>query len=192
MTTPQHPAHHAIANILEDPRVSAPATPAATDAAASAATATQPSHRSVAAVGGGAAETAASSSFAAANYLASFPPFAGPGQQAASTASYAWNPAGAYATPCPEARRYEDQIRRLCLDSVELFDDVPIAWRLYAARQFWQNVLHAPPSVLSVIEDGYRLPFYREPQPFSARNSRTTEQYSEFVTTEIARWWLQG
>ena len=32
-------------------------------------------------------------------------------------------------------------------------------WRVFQHAAFWSTCLHAPPSVLSVIENGYRLPF---------------------------------
>lgn len=61
-------------------------------------------------------------------------------------------------------------------------------WRLRACLPFWRDVLLAPPSVLSIIAHGYRLPFSSQPHAFVGRNAPSaTVTYREFVSTELAR-----
>ncbi len=63
-----------------------------------------------------------------------------------------------------------------------------VAWRLYQRRDFWRDVLLAPPSVLRVLREGYKLPFVSRPNPFFiSRNSASARHYSDFVIAEIAR-----
>ena len=65
--------------------------------------------------------------------------------------------------------------------------DTPVALRLRASVKFWRETLTAPPSVLRVIVEGYKLPFVSEPVSFFARNSVGALKHSGFVATEIAR-----
>lgn len=60
-------------------------------------------------------------------------------------------------------------------------------WRLFRARHFWRDTLAAPPSVLHVIEEGYKLPFVSRPEPFRAFNGSSANHYHEFVSSEIER-----
>ena len=49
---------------------------------------------------------------------------------------------------------------------------------------FWQKI-NAPSFVLSVIDQGYRLPFVTEPPPFSAKNNKSSLDHPEFVENAI-------
>ena len=63
----------------------------------------------------------------------------------------------------------------------ELSEPISVKGRLRAKFAFWKDVLHASPSILSVIESGYVLPLMSEPTPFSGRNQVSALQNAEFV-----------
>ena len=54
--------------------------------------------------------------------------------------------------------------------------------RLRACVTFWQDVLHAPPTVIDWIQNGYKLPLLYMPTPFCQSNHESAIQNKEFVT----------
>lgn len=69
---------------------------------------------------------------------------------------------------------------------------VGVCWRLRSNIGFWKDVLCAPPSVLQVIKEGYKLPFVSEPSPFVGSNSVSASKYGSFVSCEVARLVREG
>ena len=51
---------------------------------------------------------------------------------------------------------------------------------------YWEKTLCAPFFVLSVIKNGYCLPFSSIPPPFFAKNNRSSQRHRDFVESEIA------
>lgn len=56
--------------------------------------------------------------------------------------------------------------------------------RLRRHVQFWRSI-GAPRYVLSVICEGYRLPFLQIPPVFTSRNNKSALDHSEFVNDAI-------
>ena len=56
--------------------------------------------------------------------------------------------------------------------------------RLRRHVQFWRSI-GAPRYVLSVICEGYRLPFLQIPPPFTSQNNKSALDHSEFVNDAI-------
>ena len=63
--------------------------------------------------------------------------------------------------------------------------------RLRTCVRFWQDVLHAPPTVIDWIQNGYKLPLLYMPTPFCQCNHRSAIQNREFVT-EALRELMKG
>ena len=76
---------------------------------------------------------------------------------------------------------------RLRMRACGFVESESVAWRLKQAIPFWRDVLLAPPSVLRVLEEGYKLPFITPPSPFHKRNSPSSLQYQDFVSAEVKR-----
>ena len=58
--------------------------------------------------------------------------------------------------------------------------------RLGNCVQYWEQVLHAPPWVLDTVRNGYILPFYSLPTPYSRPNQRTALLEREFVNGAVS------
>ena len=61
--------------------------------------------------------------------------------------------------------------------------------RLRNCVEYWDQVLHAPPWVLDTVRNGYIIPFYLLPTPYSRPNQRTALLEREFVNGSV--WELQ-
>lgn len=61
-------------------------------------------------------------------------------------------------------------------------NDSPVG-RLGYAYEYWQSI-HANDHILGVIQDGYKLPFYSEPNNCILRNNRSVLDNSEFVVRD--------
>ena len=57
--------------------------------------------------------------------------------------------------------------------------------RLKSALPYWRDVIKAPPSVLNVIEAGYRIDFVTTPPSSSFPNNKSALRNSEFVTQAV-------
>ncbi|XP_033105096.1 uncharacterized protein LOC117107510 [Anneissia japonica] len=57
--------------------------------------------------------------------------------------------------------------------------------RLKASSSFWESIIHANPEVLSIILEGYKLPFYSTPPTANFSNNKSAFEHAEFVTTTI-------
>jgi len=64
-------------------------------------------------------------------------------------------------------------------------NDSPVG-RLRYVYEYWQSI-HAYDHILSAIRDGYKLPFYSEPNNCILRNNRSALDNSEFVESEIQK-----
>ena len=64
--------------------------------------------------------------------------------------------------------------------------------RLHKCIDFWRDELCAPPWILSVITQGYILPFMSAPPPYSRPNQPSAFAESEFVDSAIAELLLGG
>ena len=51
---------------------------------------------------------------------------------------------------------------------------------------FWERILHAPAYILSIIKNGYAIPFSTEPPPAYSKNNRSSLNHPDFVESEIA------
>ena len=57
--------------------------------------------------------------------------------------------------------------------------------RLRSALPYWKDVIKAPPSVLNVIEAGYRIDFVTTPPPNFFKNNKSALRNHEFVTQAV-------
>ena len=57
--------------------------------------------------------------------------------------------------------------------------------RLKSALPYWRDVIKAPPSVLNVIEDGYRIDFVTTPPPCHFKNNKSAMRNQDFVTQAV-------
>ena len=57
--------------------------------------------------------------------------------------------------------------------------------RLKSALPYWRDVIKAPPSVLNVIEAGYRIDFVTTPPPCEFKNNKSALRNQEFVTQAV-------
>ena len=57
--------------------------------------------------------------------------------------------------------------------------------RLKSALPYWRDVIKAPPSVLSVLEAGYRIDFVTTPPPSFFKNNKSALRNEEFVTQAV-------
>ena len=64
--------------------------------------------------------------------------------------------------------------------------------RLHKCIDFWRDELCAPPWKVSVITQGYILPFMSVPPPYSRPNQPSAFAESEFVDSAIAEHLLGG
>ncbi len=71
-------------------------------------------------------------------------------------------------------------------------DVVPVAWRLWQRRDYWRDTLKASSFVLSILQDGYRLPFVKPLPSVWRRNSRMCDKYGDFVEQSIQELLRQG
>ena len=51
---------------------------------------------------------------------------------------------------------------------------------------FWKEELGAPPCILDTIENGYLLPLYNEPTPYSRPNQKSALVEKDFVNGAVA------
>lgn len=63
-------------------------------------------------------------------------------------------------------------------------DSIPVAGRLKNHISFWRSI-KAPSFVLSIIDQGYMLPFVTEPPPFLAKNNQSSFDHRDFVENSI-------
>ena len=57
--------------------------------------------------------------------------------------------------------------------------------RLKACVKYWEDVLHAPPTVIDWIQNGYKLALLHMPTPFCQSNHGSAIQNKEFVTDSL-------
>ncbi|VDI14245.1 Hypothetical predicted protein [Mytilus galloprovincialis] len=69
-------------------------------------------------------------------------------------------------------------------------NDSPVN-RLRNAYTYWQSI-NANDYILSIIRDGYIIPFYTEPESCSLRNNKTAFDNAEFVGSEITKLISRG
>ena len=58
--------------------------------------------------------------------------------------------------------------------------------RLLRCYYFWERTIHAPFYVLSIIKNGYAIPFTANPPPCYAKNNRSSLRHQDFVESEIS------
>ena len=58
--------------------------------------------------------------------------------------------------------------------------------RLKGCLAFWKEELDAPPWILDTIENGYVLPFYNEPEPYTRPNQKSALVERDFVNGAVA------
>ena len=64
-------------------------------------------------------------------------------------------------------------------------DDVSVVGRLQKHYKFWRDVLHAPPFVQNMVENGYIIPFNSPPTKYYAKNNKSSLNHKEFVESAI-------
>ena len=57
--------------------------------------------------------------------------------------------------------------------------------------KFWKSI-GAPYYILSIIENGYKLPFASSPEPVKLRNNKSARLHAEFVNQAIHELVLSG
>ena len=57
-----------------------------------------------------------------------------------------------------------------------------VAGKLQQHAQFSENTLHAPPFVMTIVKEGYSLPFESLPPSFLTRNKKSSLEKKYFVT----------
>ena len=68
---------------------------------------------------------------------------------------------------------------------------VNVKGRLKACVQFWESI-SAPPFVLSVIREGYKIPFLHTPPRAFFPNNKSSHEHSQFVASAITELLLVG
>ena len=63
--------------------------------------------------------------------------------------------------------------------------------RLKGCLAFWKEELDAPPWILNTIENGYVLPFYNEPAPYSRPNQKSAMVERDFVNKLAAGGYIE-
>ena len=58
--------------------------------------------------------------------------------------------------------------------------------RLKGCLSIWKEELEAPPWILDIIENGYLLPFYSEPEPYTRPNQKSALIERDFVKGAVA------
>ena len=79
--------------------------------------------------------------------------------------------------------------------SFSVFPDIPddfVPGRISRPEHypFWRDVLKADPEILSIIREGYRVPFRDNvwPPPSFEPNNRSALERSDFLLQELLRW----
>ena len=57
--------------------------------------------------------------------------------------------------------------------------------RLKSALPYWRDTIKAPPSVLSIVQDGIKLNFIREPPKLFSKNNKSAYANADFVTAAV-------
>lgn len=63
--------------------------------------------------------------------------------------------------------------------------DLSVKGRLKDSFEFWKDTLCADNDILTVVKEGYVIPFRVKPPPFVMKNNRSALESSEFVETAI-------
>ena len=70
--------------------------------------------------------------------------------------------------------------------------ETPLAWRVRNSGTFWRDVLHAPEHVLSVVENGYSLPFIKYPSRVWRPNHPKCAVYADFIDKSVTELLKNG
>ena len=62
---------------------------------------------------------------------------------------------------------------------------LPLSWRVWVKREFWESSLYASKFVREVVSDGYRLPFLSPPPQTWRPNSKQCGVHEEFVDKAV-------
>ena len=76
-----------------------------------------------------------------------------------------------------------DVLLKRCWESEELQSCVK--GRLHNRLEYWESVVQAPPTIISIIEQGYILPFVSEPDNKFFKNQKSALE-QEFVSQSVA------
>ena len=67
----------------------------------------------------------------------------------------------------------------------ELPQTTVVQGKLASCIDFWKNTIHAPESVLSILQNGYVLPLKNEPTQRIMKNHRICDKYYDFVDDSV-------
>ena len=67
-------------------------------------------------------------------------------------------------------------------------DNPSVKNRLLSSYEFWENTICAPFYVLSIIKNGYAIPFVANPPPCYAKNNRSSLRHQDFVDSGIRNY----
>ena len=84
---------------------------------------------------------------------------------------------------------YEDIVQVLQGNDACEFDDsskfeVQVKGNLRKNLHFWRGI-GASPFIFSVVEEGYKLPFFAFPEPAAFKNNRSALEHAEFVKSAL-------
>ena len=82
--------------------------------------------------------------------------------------------------------KFDDVLRVHCFPEKASLqsDNLPVKGRLKQHVQFWRDI-GSPDMILSIIEQGYVIPFEEEPPPMFFRNNKSALREAKFVTDSI-------
>ena len=87
---------------------------------------------------------------------------------------------------------YEDIVQVLQDNDACEFDDsskfeVQVKGNLRKNLHFWRGI-GVSPFILSVVEEGYKLPFFAFPEPAAFKNNGSALEHAEFVKSALSVW----
>ena len=78
----------------------------------------------------------------------------------------------------------KDLLERSYADYLEGCDSIIVKGRLRVNVSFWEAI-GASQFILSIIRDGYKIPFYYTPTSVHLQNNNSALSYSDFVVSSI-------
>ncbi len=69
-------------------------------------------------------------------------------------------------------------------------ETIGVAGRIHSKdyRTFWEKVLEADPWVLSLLTEGYRMPWVRTPEAYREKNNKSARDNMAFVCETVHKW----
>ena len=71
------------------------------------------------------------------------------------------------------------------MEDSDLSERGSVAGKISEHQFYWENILEASPFVMSMVKNGYYLPFKRQPTKCFLKNNKSSLRHKEFVTNSI-------